>query len=242
MLCLTLIGSTPAAVARKKPRLDKASARSSTTTPAPTPSFVQHQTTGSVPIHTAPTPSIIRSRTTSTAPIGATPTSLLTTTLRSGPTAQDAPQPVSATLDALGDDFKRKLLEHFQTEQADHFPFLCQGLLFRGLDDSTAADVALCEQKAPFSFAAVCMSALHRHCTLQKRASQELLASIANVMLLQGRKSLDLLYCLLIVEGCKSRISAVQLGRLTASNRVPVPRHSKSPDDEHPWPGEGSSN
>jgi hypothetical protein len=138
--------------------------------------------------------------------------------------SQDPSQPVSSTLDALDDDFKAQLLAHFRDEMAGHFPFLAQGPFLTEGDGHTAAHVAECIEKAPFAFAAVCMCALHRHPTLQKRASQEMLASIATAMLLQGRKSLDLLYALIITEACTSR-NAFFIAVLTA-HRVSIPRYS----------------
>lgn len=177
-------GSTPVAVARKKPRL--VAPRTSSSTPAPT------STTLSAPCLTADS---------------ATTNGIMTSMLASAqPSLNDAiaesQQPLSATLQACGLDFKQMLLNNFRDEMADHFPFLAHGPL-REYSATTSLDASTCEEKAPFTMAAVFMSALHRHCVLQKRVSQELLASLVSAMLLQGKKSLDLLFCILVVSACE---------------------------------------
>jgi hypothetical protein len=186
-LQLTIAGSTPASIARKKLRVGSSPSKSSTP--------VSPQTTSLTPTQNAEpaAPNAITAR------FLVPPPSLVI------PATADAQQaPVSATLHALGVEMKQSLLNQFRDEMACHFPFLATCPLFRNQAGTEDPDLTSIEQKAPFSTAAICMAALHRHCSLQKRTSQELLASLASVMIMQGRKSMDLLYCLLVLEACES--------------------------------------
>lgn len=147
-----------------------------------------------------------RTTVTTNSPPTPAPTPSLTTYQRQNPSIPpiDNKQPVSITLQAFDKSFRQQLLDCFLRDMADYFPFLAHGPLVRSPDSSDPkTDVAECEEKIPFTLAAALMAALHRHCVVQRRVAQELLASLANAIILQGRKSMDLLYCMIVIEACE---------------------------------------
>lgn len=135
------------------------------------------------------------------------PTPALTTYQHQSPSitlSGDGQQAVSTTLQSFEKSFRQELLDSFRNDMARYFPFLTHGPLTRmGAPDSQFTDVTKCEEKVPFTIAAASMAALHRHCVVQRRVAQELLVSLSTAMILQGRKSLDLLYCITILEACQ---------------------------------------
>lgn len=117
-------------------------------------------------------------------------TDSLTTSIPPYPAISPTISP-SAIISGFDDEKKSGFFNDFLNDLNQYYPMLVL--------DNEYRTARACEEQLPFTFAACLVAALHRHPTQQKKAAREMLNYIGIAMLMDGKKSLDLVQGLLLL-------------------------------------------